>query len=175
MNRLALAALLALAAAAGAAGSAQARTTVLTPAEQQWATPLIKIWNLQNAGLQLVVGAASAKNALLVGSKPNNEKLAVILGTLLSCTKPKDAVKAAGSPPTARMAGFGTALHDACAADRAGADAFTKAMVAYTDGDAKLTEQLLSKGVTSFKRGTADLTKAYNAIIALGGKNLFKA
>ena len=37
----------------------------LTPAEQTWAKPLIQIWNVQNAGLHLVLGqAAAARDAI---------------------------------------------------------------------------------------------------------------
>ncbi len=76
---------------------------------------------------------AAAKNALYLNT-PNNKKLAVVVGTLLSCKKPKDRILAAGKAPTARMRTFGGALNSACIYNRAGATAFTKAMVAYTSG-----------------------------------------
>jgi hypothetical protein len=46
-------------------GAADAK---LTPVEQKWVTPLISVWNVQNAGLHLVVQQASAKYALIGGS-----------------------------------------------------------------------------------------------------------
>jgi hypothetical protein len=160
------------------AGTASAK---LTPAEQQWVTPLIKVWNAQNAGLQLVIKTASAKNALVLGEKPDNQRLAVVLGTLLSCKKPKDRLKLAGDPPTARLKAFSDALDQACIHDQAGASDFTKAILAYSDTKVKAatraqaTNQWLTKGIAEFKLGTAQLKIAYSTITKLGGRNLFTA
>ena len=42
----------------------------LTPAEQTWVAPLVKIWNVQNAGLHVVIAQAREANALVAGQKP---------------------------------------------------------------------------------------------------------
>ena len=47
----------------------------LSPAEQAWAGPLIKIWNIQNASLKVVISQALKKNALVAGNKPDNLNL----------------------------------------------------------------------------------------------------
>ncbi len=67
----------------------------LSKAELTWVTPLLKVWVAQNAALQLVSKTAAAKNALYLNTA-NNKKLAVVVGTLLSCKKPKDRIVAAG-------------------------------------------------------------------------------
>jgi hypothetical protein len=178
VQRFRWAALVAVAAAAVSAGTASAK---LTPVEQKWVTPLIQVWNAQNAGLQLVIKTASAKNALVLGEKPENERLAVVIGTLLSCKKPKDQIKLAGNPPSARLKRFVTALNQACVHDQAGAADFTKAILAYSDKKSKAatrtaaTNAWLAKGIAEFKKGTAQLKIAYTTITKLGGGKLFTA
>ncbi len=146
----------------------------LSKAELTWVTPLLKVWTLQNAALQLVTNTAAAKNALFVGT-PNNKKLAVVVGSLLSCKKPKDQILAAGEAPTARMRTFGGALNSACIYNKAGAAAFTKAMVAYTSGKGKQVAQYLNQGIAEFKLATTQLRKAYVSITAAGGSKVFTA
>ena len=45
-------ALLLVALAATSAGASPSRSSKLTGPEQKWATPVIQVWNLMNAGLQ---------------------------------------------------------------------------------------------------------------------------
>ncbi len=154
------------------AGSAQAR---LTPVEEKWATPLITIWNLQNAGLHLVIGQASAKNALVAGEKPHNLALTKTLYALISCKQPIDQIKKAGAPPSPRLVAFRDALNSACIHDANGANDFAKAIGAVTKGNSKLTQSLLAQGVAEFKLGSAQVKKAYTALILIGGKSIFTA
>jgi hypothetical protein len=174
MKRLALATCLAASIVGGAAESASAATPKLNRAELTWVTPLLEVWVAQNAALRLVSKTAAAKNALYLNTA-NNKKLAVVVGTLLSCKKPKDQIVVAGQAPTARMRTFGTALNSACIHDEAGANAFAKAMLAYTAGKAKLTGQFLNQGIAEFKLGTTQLRKAYVLVTAAGGSKVFTA
>ena len=151
------------------AGAAQAK---LTPAEQKWVTPLIKVWNVQNAGLHLVIGQAAAKNALVAGEKPENYNLTNTLAALINCAAP---IKKAGSPPSPRLSVFDEALSSACTHDSAGAHYFAKAIGAVSKKNNKLANSYLGKGVAEFKLGSAQVAKAYKALLAVGGKNIFVA
>jgi hypothetical protein len=172
VKALALAALVAVAAASAFAAPASAK---LTPAEQQWVTPLIKVWNLQNAGLHLVLQQAAAKNALVAGEKPQNLALTETLGALVLCKTPTDLIAKAGAPPTRRLATFRSALNAACIHDHNGASDFAKAIGAVTKNDTARAKAFLTQGVVEFKKGSTQLAKAYKAIVALGGKAAFRA
>lgn len=161
--------LLAVLAVAGL--GAQAASAKLTPAEQKWAKPVISVWNEQNLALHVVLQAASAKNALSVGST-NNKKLTTILNTFIVCGP---LLKKAGAPPSTRLRRFLTPLTNACTHDTAGANDFAKAVGAVKKGRTKLVQQDLTNGVAEFKLGTAALSKAYKALIAIGGKKVFVA
>jgi hypothetical protein len=154
------------------AASAQAK---LTPAEQAWAKPLIAIWNVQNAGLHLVIKQASAKNAFVAGEKPANYALTNTLLYLINCKQPKDLIAKAGIPPSPRLAAFRNALNTACIDNAKGANDFAKAIGAVTKKDSKLAQSLLVQGVAEFKLGSAAIAKAYKALIAIGGKSIFVA
>ena len=154
------------------AASAQAK---LTPAEQAWAKPLITIWNVQNAGLHLVIGQAAAKNALVAGERPQNLALTKTLLALVTCKQPTDLIKKAGTPPSPRLTAFRDALSAACVHDGTGANDFAKAIGALTKGNMTQVKSLLAQGVAEFKLGTAQLSKAYKALIAVGGKSIFVA
>ncbi|HEY4349319.1 MAG TPA: hypothetical protein VGM80_17215 [Gaiellaceae bacterium] len=155
---------------AATAAAATTHATTLTPAEQKWVAPLITVWNNQNTGLRLVIQQAGLPNAFVMGSKPNNEKLAIVLGDLLSCKRPQDRIQRAGKAPSARIAVFGAQLNAACIHDQNGAHAFSKAMVAFTGNQpAKVTNGLIKQGIAEFKKGSAQITKAYKSLTAIGG------
>jgi hypothetical protein len=174
VKRVAVVACLAASIAGGAAVSADAAKPKLSKAELAWVTPLLKVWVAQNAALQLVAKTAAAKNALYLNTA-NNKKLAVVVGTLLSCKRPKDQILAAGKAPTPRMRTFGSALNSACIHDEAGGNAFAKAMIAYTGGKGKQVEAYLTRGISEFRLATTQLRKAYASITAAGGSNVFTA
>jgi hypothetical protein len=167
MRKLAAVPLAAVAACVLAATAA----AKLTAVEQKWASPMISVWNQQNLGLHVVLQAASAKNALVYGSA-NNKKLTIILNTFVLCGS---SIKKAGAPPSPRLATFKTALTAACTHDTAGANDFAKAVGAVRRGKSTQARSLLTQGVTAFKLGSTALTKAYRSLIAVGGKNVFKA
>ena len=145
------------------------------PAEQKWVTPLIKIWNVQNQSLQVVVSQATAKNALIAGEKPQNLALTNTLAALVNCKEPADLIKRAGASPTPRLVVFRNALNSACIHDLNGANDFAKAIGAVGKGSNNKAQTLLKSGLSEFKRGSTQLAKAYAAIVALGGKKAFKA
>jgi len=162
-----------LAGAALSGLAASEASAKLTPAEQKWATPLIKAWNIQNAALRVVIQQAAAKNALVAGEKPQNLALTETLAAIVTCVSPKNVVKDAGTPPSARLKPFATALAAACADDFYGASDFAKAVGAVGKGDETAVQSDLTKGVAEFKLGSAQITKAYKVLIAVGGKNIF--
>ena len=61
---------------------------VLTPIEQAWAKPLIKVWNVQNSSLKVVIQQAVKPNALIAGNKPDNLSLTNTLVALADCKQP---------------------------------------------------------------------------------------
>jgi hypothetical protein len=159
---------------APAAGATRSGAT-LTATEQKWVTPLVKIWNIQNQSLQVVVGQATAKNALIAGEKPQNLALTNTLAAIVNCKAPADLIKRAGSSPTPRLLTFRNALNSACIHDLNGANDFAKAIGALRKGNSSEAQTLLKSGYSEFKRGSTQLTKAYVALVALGGKKGFKA
>lgn len=143
----------------------------LTAVEEKWAKPMISVWNQQNLALHVVLQAASAKNALVYGTA-GNKKLTIILNTFVVCGP---SIKKAGSPPSPRLAAFATALGSACAHDTTGAVDLAKTVGAVRRGNAAQAKTLETRAVAEFKLGTAALSKAYKALVAIGGKNVFTA
>ena len=146
------------------AGSASAK---LTPAEQQWVVPLVRIWNVQNAGLHLVFKQATAKNALVPGEKPENLQLTTTLTALVNCKVPADLIQKAGLPPTNRLHPFRDALDAACIHDAKGATDFAKAIGAIGKGQKAKAKMLLTQGAAEFRKGSTQIQKAYKALTAL--------
>jgi hypothetical protein len=139
----------------------------LSPAEQAWVSPLIRIWNVQNSSLRDVVPQALKPKALIAGSKPDNLNLTNTLVALADCKQPKDRIKAAGAPPTQRLNAFVDALNSACIHDQNGANDFAKAIGAVTKGRTSQVTPFLRQGGTQFKKGERLLAKAYNALQTL--------
>jgi hypothetical protein len=158
-----------LAAAAAAAFLAPGASASVSPAEQAWLSPLIKVWNVQNSSLKVVVTQALKPNALVAGTKPNNLTLTNTLVALADCKQPKDRIKAAGAPPTQRLNAFRDALNSACIHDMNGANDFAKAIGAVTKSRTSQVQPFLKQGVVEFKKATLQLAKAYNALQTLGG------
>ncbi len=148
---------------------------VLTPSEQKWVGPLVKVWNIQNQGLRVVVSQAAAKNALIAGEKPQNLTLTNTLAAIANCKVPADLIRRAGKPPTTRLAVFRDSLNSACIHDLNGANDFAKAIGAIGKANYPKARTLLKTGIGEFKRGTAQLSKGYKSLVALGGAAGFKA
>jgi DNA-binding transcriptional regulator LsrR (DeoR family) len=143
----------------------------LTAAEEQWAKPMISVWNQQNLALHVVLQAAAQKDALVAGTT-NNQRLRTILNTFVVCGP---LIRKAGSPPSGRLSDFASSLSTACTHDSAGANDFAKAVGAVGKNKAKQAESLLKQGVAQFKLGSAALGKAYTSLKTIGGANIFKA
>jgi hypothetical protein len=166
MRRLAV--LLTTLAALGWTAAAAAK---LTPVEEKWAKPMVSVWNQQNLALNVVLQAASAKNALIAGTA-NNKRLTIILNTFVVCSAE---IKKAGAAPSPRLTGFADSLKTACTHNTAGAHDFAKTVGAIHAGKAAQSQALLKQGVAEFKLGTAALSKAYKSLVAIGGKKIFTA
>src|SRR5580765_1060046 len=132
----------------------------LSPDEQAWVTPLIRIWNVENASLKVVISQALKPKALVAGNKPDNLNLTNTLVALADCKQPKDRIKLAGAPPTTRLNAFRDALNSACIHDQNGANDFAKAIGAVTKGRAARVTPFLKQGTSEFKRASLQLTKA---------------
>ncbi len=157
-------AVVALAVAAVLAPAASAK---LTPKEQAWVTPLLKIWNTQYAAGGLVSKQASAKGALEAGTKAN-KNLVLTLASLVDCKAPKDQIKAAGSPPSARLNAFLAELNTACQDDYKGANMVAKAMGSVRLGKTSQATSRLRSGISDLYQGRVQLAKAYEAIRKIG-------
>jgi len=147
----------------------------LSPDEQAWVTPLIRIWNVENASLKVVVSQALKPKALIAGSKTDNLKLTNTLVALADCKQPKDRIKIAGAPPTIRLNAFLDALNSACIHNQNGANDFAKAIGAVTKGRTSQVTPFLKQGTLEFRKATLQLAKAYNALQKLGGATGFKS
>jgi len=139
----------------------------LSPQEQAWVAPLLKIWNTQYAGGGLVSSQASKKDSLVAGTKAN-ETLVGTLAAIVDCKQPHDRIKAAGNPPTARLGTFRTDLNAACEYDVQGANLVAKAMGSVRLGKTTLAASRLRAGITDLYKGRIQLAKAYEAITKLG-------
>jgi hypothetical protein len=159
--RLAVIALVWAAVLAPAAGAR------LTPKEQTWVTPLLKIWNTQYAAGGLVSKQATTKGSLVAGTKAN-KTLVLTLASLVDCKAPKDQIKAAGDPPSARLSPFLTELNTACEYDYKGANLVAKAMGSIRLGKTSQATSRLRAGISDLYKGRVQLAKAYVAITKLG-------
>jgi hypothetical protein len=141
----------------------------LSPAEQVWISPLIRLWNVQNSSLKVVIAQALKPYALVAGTKPNNLTLTNTLVALVDCKQPRDRIKIAGAPPTLRLNGFRDALNSACIHDQNGANDFAKAIGAVAKNRKPQVTVFLKQGTTEFRKATLQLAKAYDALQTLGG------
>jgi hypothetical protein len=161
-----------LACSAVAATAAPTRAAKLSPAEQKWITPLIQVWNVMNAELQVLVREETAANALIAGSGKNNTNLTKTLVAFAECTP---SVKKAGKLPSARLTSFLTALKSSCSHLNTGANQVAKAIGAVGKGKVKAARSYLVKSTGEFKKGTSFLATARKQLLVVGGKNIFKA
>lgn len=139
----------------------------LTPKEQAWVAPLLKIWNTQYAAGGLVSKQASAKGSLVAGTTAN-ETLLRTLAAIVDCKAPHDRIKAAGSPPSSRLSAFVTELNAACGYDLKGANLVAKAIGSVRLGKMTLATSRLQAGIKDLYNGRVQLAKAYEAITKLG-------
>lgn len=167
--RLALTLGTVLALAAFAAAGAQAR---LSPVEQRWVTPLLKVYNVEAAGLSVVQDEERASDALVAGSGRNNTLLTETLAAFVGCSA---AVKAAGAPPSLRLQPFASDLAQSCAHLGAGGNDVGKAIGQIRSGDVTRARSDLEASLSQFVSGSTLLAAAERQLMAVGGRSVFEA
>lgn len=151
--------------AATAATAATAHTAQLTPTETKWVTPVVVLWNNLNKGLIAVVPQATAKDALIVGTK-NNGKLNATLAVFITCNK---ALKKPGTAPP-RLAKFAATMKSACTSLEAGGHDFAGAIAAIFKGNSTLGQKKEIQAIGELKQGSTKLAAARKLLLAAGGK-----
>ncbi len=169
MRRLVLTLALTLVAAGLGAGGAAAR---LSPDEQAWVKPVLKIYDAMAANLGVVVDEERASDALIPRSGKNNTLLTYTLTVFVSC--PAE-VKAAGSPPSLRLGAFYADMVSACGALAAGANDVAKALGQILKGDGSRARSDLAASTPELLHGSKLLTAAEKQLMAIGGKAVFEA
>lgn len=167
-RRLLVLATVAVLAAAGAAG-ASAR---LSPVEQHWVTPLLKVYNVESASLSVVQQEERATDALVAGSGKNNT---LLTETLLEFVECPSAVKAAGKPPSVRLETFDSDMVASCAHLAAGGNDVGKAIGQIRSGDVARARSDLEASLTEFVAGSKLLAAAERQLMVIGGKSVFAA
>jgi len=163
--RIALALIAAAALAAGAAAVASAK---LTPAEQKWVKPVVDLWNIENAGLLAVTKQATAKDALVVGTK-TNLALSKTLANFVQCPT---ILKKIGTSP-ARMKAVSVSMTTSCSRLSSGAHDVAKGIGAIRKGNGDLGSKMVLQGFGKFKKASASLAVARKQLLAAGAKSLF--
>lgn len=155
-------------AAATAASAAAAPAAKLTPAETRWATPVVLLWNNLNRALVSVVPQATAKDALIVGTK-NNGTLNATLSVFVTCSK---TLKKPGTAPP-RLARFAASMKSACTSVEAGGHDFAGAIGAIFKGNGTLGQKKEIQAIGELHQGSTHLATARKLLLATGGKNVF--
>jgi len=151
--------------AATAASAAPARTARLTPAETKWATPVIALWNNLNKALVSVVPQATAKDALIVGTK-NNGTLNATLAVFITCNK---SLRKPGTAPP-KLAKFAASMKRACVSLEAGGHDFAGAIGAIFKGNSTLGQKKEIQAIGELKQGSTRLAAARKLLLAAGGR-----
>ena len=167
--RAALAILLVASVAAvstSAATAAPARTERLTPAEQKWVTPMVKVWNDMNTRLQKVQSQLAAENALIVGTEPNR----IVTLTLAAFFDCGTFLKRAGKVP-ARLAPVNVSMTAACARFKAGALSIADGIGQIRKAKTKVGVARITEGLGELKQGSNKLVQAKNRLTTISAKN----
>jgi len=160
---LALAVLAALAASAAPAASAK-----LTPAEQKWAKPVVDLWNIENAGLLVVYKQATAKDALVAGTK-TNLALSKTLANFVQCPA---ILKKIGTSPSGLKA-VSVSMTTSCARLSSGAHDVAKGIGQIGKRNQDAGTKLVLQGFGKFKKASTSLAVARRQLLAVGAKSLF--
>src|SRR3954469_24702957 len=164
---LAVASTIALGGATAASATA-APAAKLTPAETRWATPVVLLWNNLNKALVSVVPQATAKDALIVGTK-NNGTLNATLAVFVTCSKQ---LRKPGAAPR-RLARFAASMKSACTSLEAGGHDFAAAIGAIFKAKGTLGQKKEIQAIGELKQGSARFATARKLLLATGGKNVF--
>jgi hypothetical protein len=161
-----LGAVLLVAVAAVPAGAAPSRSTKLTAAEVKWVEPVLKIWNVMNTSLTVVYDQATAKQALIPGTK-TNKALNQTLANFVDCGT---AMKAAKAPPSARLKTFAGSMNTACATLSKGAFGVANAISSiYKKNNANLATLQLKAAFKKLGAGSKQLATARKQLLAIAG------
>jgi hypothetical protein len=166
VRRLALTSVLLCALPCFAAAGAAAK---LTPAEQTWAAPVLKLDNSLAENLALVSEEERASGALIAGSGRNNTLLSATLGVFASCASE---LAAAGSPPGSRLESFDADMRGSCADLRAGALELAHAIGEVGKGDGPLASASLETAGARLAAGSHLLGLAERQIATVGRSGL---
>jgi len=166
--RVVQAVLVAAAIAAFAAGAATSASAKLSPAEQKWAKPAVDLWNVENAGLLAVYKQATAKNALVVGTKTN----LVLSKTLANFVQCPVVLKKLGTVP-ARLKAASASMTTGCTRLSSGAHDVAKGIGQISKSNEDAGTKLVLQGFGKFKKASASLAVARKQLLAAGAKTLF--
>ena len=148
----------------------------LTPAEQKWATAADH--GLERAEQRLtsvIPQARSQERARRRREAANNMTLTKTLAALIDCRTPKAKIKKAGAPPSPRLRPFaGAARAPRARHDTAGPTTSRRRSGRSRSKNDARRDASSRQGVAEFKLGTAAL-QGLQALVALGGKNIFAA
>ena len=138
----------------------------LTPREQKWVQPLVKLFNTVDADLRVVGKQELAPDALIGQSGKNFVTLSKTLVVLADCPH---AVSAAGSPPTTRLDSFDAAAKNACVYIEAGALDVAHAIGEIDQGNGPAARTALTSATTEFSDGSDLLVVALERLKTVGG------
>jgi hypothetical protein len=135
-------------------------------------TPLLKVYNVENASLRAVQQQERATDALVVGSGRNNTLLTETLLQFIDCPA---AVKADGGPPSLRLATFATDMAEACVHLATGGNDVGKAIGEVHLADVARARVYLESSLAEFVAGSKLLAAAERQLRVVGGKSVFSA
>jgi hypothetical protein len=150
-----LAAVVALAALL-AVPAASAQTTKLTPAENAWAVPVVNLMKSLSGHVGAIRFQVRDRTVLTKGSKAR-KKLDTTLREIVLCG---ERLKKNGPPPTARLKLFHDAVKSACSY-------YARGSVELIFGIVKLDSAMITRSVTTLKRGSGLLAVALSRLVAL--------
>jgi hypothetical protein len=152
-----------------AAGSAAAK---LSPVEQKWVEPLLKVYNVEAGNLGVVEAELGAKNALIAQSGKSNTLLTDTLAGFVECTS---VVKQAGVAPSLRLDAFRTDMLDSCSHLSTGAQDIARAIGEISQGNGVRASTYLKASTPALEAGSKLLEAAQKQLTLIGGKNIFEA
>jgi hypothetical protein len=169
VRRFAITLLAGLALVALGAGSAAAK---LSPVEQTWVKPLLKVYDVEAANLSVVEPELRASDALIAASGTNNTRLTDTLAGFVECAS---VVKKAGPVPSLRLQGFLTDLLDSCSHLSTGAQDIAHAIGQISQGNGVKASTYLKASTPALLAGSKLLAAAQKQLTIIGGKNIFEA
>jgi hypothetical protein len=138
----------------------------LSPVEQKWVQPVIKLFNTVDADLRLVGKQELAPDALIGQSGKNFVALNKTLVALADCPQ---VLSKAGKPPTTRLDAFAADAKNACVYIEAGALDVAHAIGEIDQGNGPDARAALVSATTEFSDGSDLLVVALERLKTVGG------